>query len=93
MSTSNEFDLKSATDELSKLESEQPPPAQPLSMRSFVNANADRINALVKRGWRASDALARIAHAAGISINERTLLQYLRESEKSLAKSRKKVAQ
>jgi hypothetical protein len=93
MSISNEFDLKSATDELSKLESEQPPPAQTLSMRSFVNANADRINALVKRGWRASDALARIANASGISINERTLLQYLREPAKSDRVGKKKVGQ
>jgi len=93
MSIRNEFDLQSAISELTKIEGEQPPSAQPLSMRSFVNANSERINALVKRGWRASDALARIASASGISINERTLLQYLRESEKSLAKSRKKVAQ
>lgn len=93
MSLNNDFDLQCAINELAKLENEQPPAAQPMSMRSFVNANSERINALIKRGWRASDALARIANASGISMNERTLLQYLRESEKSLAKRGKKVAQ
>lgn len=77
------FDNDIAELALFEMEAQQPPQKKPESIKSFIEKHAVRINALVERGWPAEEALARIADATGLEVNQRTLVSYLRRSKKS----------
>lgn len=70
---------QSASEILLKLEEETPPPKPPKSARDFVESNAQRINALIKRGWPVSEVTNRLSES-GVRISERTLLSYLKKA-------------